>query len=88
MLHIAFRDNVNGILESKVIQEKIDRFTVIIVKSKSFTRKTINQIYIAIKKTVKNDDIEINIKIVDEIPREKSGKKRMFISKVNKKSFN
>jgi len=77
-------NNVQGIKQGQLIQEKIDRFIVKIVKDSKFTDATIKGIKQILKQ--KLGDIEIDVLVVDNIPREKSGKFKPFISKVPMKN--
>jgi len=65
----------------KVIQEKISLLKVQIVKGKGFSEETINQVKINIKNTL-GEEVNVEIELVDEIPKDKSGKVRAVVSKV------
>ena len=69
------------IAQFKVIQEKIDLIKVQIVKGKGFSQETID----LVKKDIRNvlgEDMHVETELVDEIPRERSGKVRSVVSKV------
>jgi phenylacetate-CoA ligase len=68
--------DIQGIRQYQVIQEKLDQFTVKIVKDNNFTNKTTECVKEIMKERVEH--AEVDIVIVDEIPREKSGKFRPF----------
>ena len=65
----------------KVIQEKIDKITIQIVLAENYTENIV--------KNIKRDtydiigkDVMVNVEVVDEIPREKSGKVKSIVSNV------
>lgn len=65
----------------KVIQEKLDEITIKIIPKSNFDQKSIEDIKNK-SKEVLGHELKINIEIVDEIPREKSGKMKAIVSKV------
>ncbi len=67
--------------EYQIIQERIDKFTVRVVPNNSFNEKIEQKIKENLLKEF--PDSQIDIKLVNEIQRDKSGKFRAFISKVN-----
>lgn len=69
------------IAQFKVIQEKKDLIKVQIVMGRNFSQETIEQVKREIK-NVLGEDINIEIEIVNEIPKEKSGKVRSVVSRV------
>lgn len=76
---IAFSDR--GIIQYKVFQRELDSLEIQVVPGKKYSRKT--EVYI-LKKCIENfgNQMNIEIKVVDHIPREKSGKLRDFVSTV------
>lgn len=66
--------------EYQIIQERIDKFTVRVVPNNSFNEKVEQKIKENLLKEFPVS--QIDIKLVDEIQRDKSGKFRAFISKV------
>jgi phenylacetate-CoA ligase len=82
--NINLFEYVNGITSYKIIQEKRDKFTVLLVKAKDFSQETITEVKEIIKMGCLGEceDINIEVEIVDEIPRDPSGKIRAVISKV------
>jgi phenylacetate-CoA ligase len=71
----------SDISQFKVIQEKINLIRMQIVKGKGFSQETIDRV----KRDVKNvlgEEVHVEVEVVDEIPREKSGKVRSVISKI------
>lgn len=77
-------ENVPGILQYQTVQEKRDRFVVKVVKGEEFGENTINQIKEIIKAGCLGEDVTVDVKIVDKIPKERTGKIRTIISKVNR----
>ncbi|HOW15067.1 hypothetical protein [Methanosarcina sp.] len=73
---------IPGIGQLKAIQEKIDLIRVLVVKSPEFSQSTILQIEHDIKE-VMGQEINVEVEIVDEIPKDKSGKVRAAVSKVS-----
>ena len=73
--------HIQGIRQFKAIQEKKDLIRIMVVKAGEFSQMTIDQIEHAIKE-VMGDDVNVETEIVDEIPKDKSGKVRAAESKV------
>ena len=67
---------IQGLRQFQVIQDKPDRFTVKIVKDSQFTKATCARVKQVLKERVGN--VELDVVIVDNIPREKSGKFKPF----------
>ncbi len=65
----------------KVIQEKIDKIKILLVSGISFTEETLPLLNNDIK-NILGQDVEIDIKPVEKIPRDKSGKIRSVVSKI------
>jgi len=74
-------EEINGIDQYKLIQENINTFNVQIIKGQAFKEATIEE-FENVLREILGRDIKVNINIVDEIPREKSGKIRPIVSKV------
>jgi len=74
-------EKIEGIGQYKLIQENISTFNVQISKGQAFKEATIEE-FENVLREILGRDIKININIVDEIPREKSGKIRPIVSKV------
>jgi len=65
----------------KVIQETMEKIKIQIVPGENFSKKDIDKI----KRETNNllgDDVVIDVELVEEIPREKSGKMKTFVSKL------
>ena len=73
---------IPGIGEFQTIQERIDFIRIFIVPTKDFSYKTNNQIIQDIK-NVLGEEMHIEVNIVDNIPKDPSGKLRSVISNVN-----
>ena len=73
---------IPGVGQLKAIQEKIDLIRILVVKSPEFSESTISQIEHDIKE-VMGQEINVKVDIVDEIPKDKSGKVRAAFSKVS-----
>jgi phenylacetate-CoA ligase len=72
---------VKGIKHFQIIQEKIDKLRLKIVKSDDFNENEISQII----KTIKNDlgeDIEIEVNYITEMDKTPTGKLRVTVSKI------
>lgn len=72
---------MENIIESQIIQEKIDLLRVKIVKNESYGKKD-EKVLIAAFLERLGKDIAIKIEYVDEIPRTKSGKFKWVVSKI------
>jgi len=72
---------MHNIKESQIVQESIDEIIVKVVPREEFSEKSVKQLIAEFQKRL-GDDMEIKIKIVDKIPRERSGKFKTVISKV------
>ncbi len=70
-----------GVGQFRAIQEKQDLIRLLLVKSTEFSQNTISQIEHDIKE-VMGHEICVEVEIVDEIPRDKSGKVRCAVSNV------
>lgn len=77
----AMMRGIPGIGQFKAIQEKRDLIRILLVTNDQFSKKTIDQIEHDIKE-VMGEKINIETEIVDEIPKDKTGKVRAAVSKV------
>jgi len=77
-------ENGGGIKEIKVIQKKIDKLLVLVVKDKSFSSDTETFLKSQIHKFV--GEVDITLEYVDKIPREASGKIRYVVSELSSES--
>ncbi len=81
--NINVLEGIPGILQYQTIQEKRDKFFVKVVKGKEFTENTIEQIRNIIEAGCLGEDVSVQVEIVDEIPKERTGKIRTIISKTS-----
>ena len=72
---------IPGVGQFKAIQERKNLIRILLVKNDEFTQRTIDQIAADIKDVMGND-VNVETEIVDEIPKDKSGKVRAAVSKV------
>ena len=80
LLEISLK-KINGISQYKLTQENINTFDVQIVKGQNFQEATIKE-FENVLRGILSRDIQIKVNIVNEIPRERSGKIRPIVSKV------
>jgi len=73
---------IQEILQFKLVQKNINKFDLFIIKNINYNDGVSDNIKRTLKKILKNDNIEINFKFVDEIPRSTGGKLRSIISLV------
>ena len=66
----------------KTIQETKNRIVVNLVKGDGFSEKTINEINKHIKAGCLGEDVEVVVKLLNELPLEKGGKLRRVVSNV------
>jgi len=72
---------IPGVGQFKAIQERKDLIRILLVNDEKFTQKTIDQIEHDVK-AVMGEKINVETEIVDEIPKDKSGKVRAAVSNV------
>lgn len=72
---------VSGVGQFKVVQEKRDQMQILLVKGREFSQDTIAQIEYEVKE-VTGPEINVEVEIVDEIPKDKSGKITRVVSHV------
>lgn len=72
---------ISGVGQLKAIQEKKDMIRILLVKSPEFSQKTIAQVEHDVKE-VMGQEINVKVEIIDEIPKDKSGKIRAAVSNV------
>ncbi|MCZ2845665.1 MAG: hypothetical protein O2U61_04100 [Candidatus Bathyarchaeota archaeon] len=77
---------VVGIDQWKVIQDDSGCLNILVVPSEDFLTKTVSQLKDRIVKNA-GEEIQIHVRIVDEIPFEPSGKLRAVVSKVTNNVF-
>jgi len=82
--NINILDEVQGIKQYQIIQEKTNMFCVNVIKSESFSEDTHKKIKQTIIKGCGGEKVNVRINLVNKLPRTKSGKIRTVISKVKK----
>ncbi|ALF59159.1 phenylacetate--CoA ligase family protein [Psychrobacter urativorans] len=75
--------NVAGVIQFQAIQHKSDCVEVLVVASNDFTDKEQKNFKLALAERF-GPELKINLKIVDEIPKEKSGKFRLVKNMIGK----
>ena len=78
--------NMMEIEQCRIIQERRDLVSVQIVEKESLSEETMNQLTNEIKEIL-GKDTEVRIKKLDRLKRDKSGKLRKVISKVNLEKY-
>lgn len=76
--------NITGISGYKIIQEKRDVIKVLLKMHAKYSEDSVAGFTSVLQKFL-GEDIEVIVKIVNEIPRDRSGKLRRIISKIAKK---
>lgn len=72
---------IPGVGQLKAIQEKKDLIRILLVKSPEFSQNTISRVESDVKE-VMGQEIEVKVEVVNEIPKDKSGKVRASVSNV------
>lgn len=76
--------NISGIWHYQIIQERPDLFLIRVVPTENgFSEAAKKEMAVRIKRACMGEDIQIEFEITDTIKRDKSGKLRKIISKVN-----
>ncbi len=76
-------EKIPGIARYQIVQEKKDLIVVVIIKSQEFDQHTVISIRRNLKKVL-GKDVQIELRIVDRLPPDKSGKFRVVLSKVDR----
>jgi phenylacetate-CoA ligase len=71
-----------GVRQFKIIQESLDLTRILLVTDPSFDMENLPNIQQGAKARL-GDEVEVDVRLVDEIPPEKSGKYRYVVSKVD-----
>lgn len=79
----AFKYIPNAIVKSQIIQEKMNEIEISIVIDKNLYKEKYSKLIIDEFKGKFGIDMIVKLNIVEDIPREKSGKHRFIINKVN-----
>ena len=79
-----YRENVFTVLQYQIIQDRKDRIILKLVKGREFNPEMLEKIRRSLKKEFDKlgENLEVVTQIVDEIPMETTGKRRLLISKV------
>jgi phenylacetate-CoA ligase len=83
-LLVGWAWTVPGIAAFRIIQEKRDRFVFQLVKGPVFSDETVRAIRERTEPLCREEKITVDIRVVDDIPREKTGKLRTVISMVER----
>ncbi len=80
----TFHDNVFTISQFQIIQDRKDRIILKLVKGKGFNPEMLERIRNNLEKEFDKlgEKLEVVTQIVDEIPMERTGKRRILISKI------
>lgn len=76
---------VKGVTQYQIVQEKRDFFLVKVVVNQEFNREQILLIQRRIQLRCHGEEINVDVQVVNEIEKDKTGKSRFVISKVEKK---
>ena len=76
------KKNIIGIKQFKVYQKSSELFLVEIVKDSKFSDNAV-EFFVQKMEEFLGEDIKVNTEFVPEIPREKTGKLRYFVSEIN-----
>jgi phenylacetate-CoA ligase len=75
-------EGIPGVSRYKTVQEAKDRIVVNLVKGKGFGQETLKEIEKRIKAGCLAEDVEVDVKLVEDLPLERRGKLRAVISNV------
>ena len=78
-----FKNVPNAIVKVQIIQEEMKKIVIKLVVDKKQYKKEFEDLIISEAKAKLGNDMEIEINIVDDIKREKSGKYRMIVNLLN-----
>lgn len=83
-IYNEIREDVFCVYQFQVVQEKKDLVVINIVQGKNFDLEIISRLKKSIEKTLRDigEKVSVSVVIVDEIPKEKTGKVRIMVSKV------
>jgi phenylacetate-CoA ligase len=84
IFHKIFRENIFAISQYQIIQDRKDRIVLKIVKGREFHPEILERIRKSLEREFDKlgENLEVITQIVDEIPMETTGKRRILISKV------
>jgi len=76
---------VKGVMQYQIVQEKRDFFLVKVVVNQDFNREEISIIQKRIQLRCLGEEINVDVQVVNEIAKDKTGKFRIIVSKVEEK---
>ena len=76
-------EEIPGVSSYKTIQETKNKIVVYLVEGKGFSSKTVDEIKSHIKDGCFGEDVDVIVRLVEELPRNSRGKLRAVISNVN-----
>lgn len=77
-------EHINGIASYKIIQKKPERIVVKIVKSEDFNGNTTRDVIGIIKSGCAGEEVSVEVELVDQISKGRTGKRRTVVSEVSK----
>jgi phenylacetate-CoA ligase len=72
---------IPGVGQFKAIQERKDLVRILVVRDQAFNEATVGQIVHDVQK-VMGEEVRVDVEVVEEIPKDKSGKVRCAVSKI------
>jgi phenylacetate-CoA ligase len=84
VFHKILRENIFAIAQYQIIQDRMDRIVLKIVKGREFTPEILERIRESLEKEFDKlgEKFEVLTEIVDEIPMTRTGKRRILVSKI------
>ncbi|MCW4007343.1 MAG: hypothetical protein NWF09_01440 [Candidatus Bathyarchaeota archaeon] len=84
VFHKILRYNIFAFSQYQIIQDRKDHIILKIVKGREFAPKILEQVKKSLKEEFSKLDahVEITIEVVDKIPMGRTGKRKLFISKI------
>jgi phenylacetate-CoA ligase len=80
--NINLMEGIDGIAEYQTIQQERDLISVKIVKEENFSQCSVEKVKKVILDGCLGEKVRVEVQIVENIPKERTGKKRTIISKV------
>lgn len=75
-------EDIPGIVQYRTVQERRDKFVVQVIPGKDFSADSERQINEQIRLGCLGESVNVEIELLDEMPRERTGKLRAVVSKV------
>jgi len=79
-LNIGEREEIPGIVQYQIIQEKKDRFIVLVEKRNGFDKDSVKKIKEQIKEDCFGENVTVDVQVIKKIPRERTGKLKKVVS--------